>query len=274
MSQKDCAEIKSLYETVLSGRDDFSELAKHAWFGENKKKGVAKIYEIQPVVQKLRQVLAAWRKIWESERMKMVDYNGTKIRNFEKIALEKIWQKVVMQTPKRQRKTAKELSSLEASFKRGITIKEGNVVELEWAYINFRTIPTELYEFKSLAGLFLWGNSKLSGSLDLRHFPDLESLSVGDTKISELKNLINCTKLRELYIYNSEVAELPGVNTLLYLERIEAQSSRLKTISGLEKLPSLEVLNVTGCPIDRQKEASLVEDFHKRNASRRFTFKI
>jgi hypothetical protein len=274
MSKIKCQEISQSYKDLQRLRREFSDLAKHVWGGENKKKGVAKIYEIQQVMRKMRQELAEWRKIWEAERMKMVDYNGKKIRNFEKMAVEKIWQKVLMQTPKRNRKTGKTRTELELRFERGISIENGKVVGFDHISKNFRVIPEELYEFTDLRDLSLYSNAKLIGSLDLKHFPALESLSVSGTKISELKNLVKCINLRRLFFYDSEVAELPGVAALQNLERIEARGSLLKTLHGLEKLPSLRYLDVNDCPFDHQKEAALVESFQNRILSQHFTFRI
>jgi Leucine-rich repeat (LRR) protein len=129
----------------------------------------------------------------------------------------------------------------------------GNLISLERLCINdtaISTLPMSIKYLKKLKGLDLSSNRKL------RHIPDyiqylsgLEEIYLSRTKIVSLPGTIG--KLANLsYIdlnYTGRLKRLPEeLNSLTKLEEISLQCSGITSLSNIEGLQSLEILDLSG----------------------------
>ena len=129
------------------------------------------------------------------------------------------------------------------------------IIEL---FLNFKTLNFFNENFSGYYTAFIFEGLAITLTLDnldvksLREFEGieyltkLESLSIWNTKISEICCLEKMEELNSLYIGESSITKITGLNNLEKLEKLDLSNNQITEISGLENLTNLEKLNLSG----------------------------
>ena len=84
--------------------------------------------------------------------------------------------------------------------------------------------------------------TNLSGLVPLYH---LTYLSISNTRITSLKELVRHTQLRHLFVYENHLESLEGIEGMVHLKDLYAQHNKIKDLAPLKKLTNIETLYVS-----------------------------
>lgn len=132
-----------------------------------------------------------------------------------------------------------------------------NLNSIEWLYITNCGFDDEdagyirLGGMTGLTGLDLSDNkefSDISALIDPSR-PDIKSLNVSNTAVSDLSTLRDLPGLTTLDVENTDVESLEPLQDLLYLQDVRISGCPVKSLLGLENAYRLATLSAAGCNI-------------------------
>ena len=109
--------------------------------------------------------------------------------------------------------------------------------------------------------LYLGGNQLTELPKGLEKLTQLETLSLGANKLTDVKGLEKLTKLTGLYLENNKLTDVKGLEKLTQLRHLTLRYNQLTSVKGLEKLTRLTRLELRDNPaltkaqIDQLKKA-------------------
>ncbi|WP_278845183.1 leucine-rich repeat domain-containing protein [Porphyromonas gulae] len=108
-------------------------------------------------------------------------------------------------------------------------------------------------EHKKLTSLILSGN-QIEEITDLNYFPSLTELGLSGNKISDLRGLIDSTRLIHLYLSNNQIIRLKGIENLNNLQRLGLSGNYISDIEEIGHLMNLVDLDLSGNDITEIRE--------------------
>ena len=91
--------------------------------------------------------------------------------------------------------------------------------------------------------------------MDMRGHSKLKNLSLNKNKLINLKGLENLTNLETLSAAeNPELAQIGGIENCPKLKTLDIQKTKVESFETVPDLPSLQEINMTGCPIAKLEE--------------------
>lgn len=116
-----------------------------------------------------------------------------------------------------------------------------------------RELFSEYWEEESFFSKVIVDKGKVI-RLDLVYF-NLTEIPAGINKLVNLKRL---------YLRGNKIREIKNIDRLVNLETLGLRDTKIESLNGLEHMVKLRELDVSGCPIDKIKNAGQIAYWKKR----------
>lgn len=113
--------------------------------------------------------------------------------------------------------------------------------ELEFVNFNYNLL-TKFPSLPSSVNNMTMSNNKISGSIDLSKFEDLEQFFFGNNNISSITGYQNLLKLKKIGVGGNKLTYLEPLTNLENLEALYASNNKLTEVVGLSNKSELEIL--------------------------------
>ncbi|QJW91482.1 hypothetical protein HNV11_19905 [Spirosoma taeanense] len=103
-------------------------------------------------------------------------------------------------------------------------------------------------------------NLDSSSLTKLTQLPNLQSLNLWDTQVSDIQVLAQLPNLQSLDLSGTKVSDIQGLAQLPNLQSLDLSGTKVSDIQGLAQLPNLQSLNLRGTKVsDISPLRSLIE---------------
>jgi hypothetical protein len=135
-------------------------------------------------------------------------------------------------------------------------LKEINIIACEISLDGLDNLPETL----SVLRLVNCGISEINKNFC--KLINLETLSLGENYISEIKNINNCVRLKSLQLYSNKISKIEFLQDCLLLEELNLADNQITKIENLDSLSYLKDLNLAANRIESLNNVSHIKYLH------------
>lgn len=144
-----------------------------------------------------------------------------------------------------------DLSPLEGLISLEVLEVRSAGLENIYSIANLNNLKTLLIGGMDYNGMVYSG--KLSDISPIKQLTNLESLTISDCPVDNIKVLYNMTKMRNLWIYKTEVYDISVISNMVLLEDLRIHNNKIVDISSIYNLKNLKTLAISNNSIPKNQ---------------------